>query len=136
MKDNCSLLLLWDMCTSGQVEGGVPDLGDAVGLAEEPDAWRSRDWLLAYEAVRHGWAKPDEFMKQRQWKELLDLDVSFFDPPSVPTPSGNTTAPAPSRRTPDVPSQDESPASSDADVPDAGQDSTEDEGESDDSSYE
>lgn len=107
MRDNCSLLLLWDLIDSGKVEGGGPDMTSAVQRAEHVDAWRSEDWLLAYEACRRGWANDKEFRKQTHWNELLKLGVAFFlslptsavSGPVVPGPA----APGPSEPEPSGP---------------------------------
>lgn len=102
MRDNCSLLLLWDLVNSGHVEGGGPDMTSAVQRAEHTDAWKSEDWLLAYEACRRGWANDKEFRKQAHWNELLKLGVAFFLPLPAPAVTG-PVAPGPSEPGPSEP---------------------------------
>jgi hypothetical protein len=106
MRDNCSLLLLWDLVSSGYVEGGGPDMTSAVQRAEHTDAWKSEDWLLAYEACRRGWANDKEFRKQAHWNELLKLGVAFFLPFAAPAVAG-PVAPGPSEPGPSEPGPSE-----------------------------
>ncbi len=110
MEDNSSLLLLWDLDRLGRVEGGA-DMNAAAIRATHPDAWKSADWLLAYEAARHGWSSDAELRKQPQWKELLDLGVAFLLDFAPTTPAPTTPAPAtpaPTTPAPTTPAPDRS----------------------------
>ena len=106
MKDNCALVLLRDLDSKGRVVGQALDWSDAVSRAESADAPNSSDWLMAYEFVRNGWAKDASFVSLPYWKELLTLDVAFFESPPPLTMSSTHVPPVrsdePSTDTPSV----------------------------------
>ena len=108
MLDNCALILLNDLISQRRIIGTAPDMSVAIGRAEAPGAWRSDDWLLAYEYARNGWASDANIRAATHWKELLDLDVYFFKvpvtPPSrLPSSASATAAPAPAAPAPAAP---------------------------------
>ncbi|HSH58693.1 MAG TPA: RNA-directed DNA polymerase [Acidimicrobiales bacterium] len=86
MQDNCALILLFDLVAMGRIDGAKPDMTAAVTRAEAVDAWRSEDWLLAYECARNGWANDKGMRAEPHWDELLTLGVEFFRAAVVPTP--------------------------------------------------
>lgn len=84
MKDNCSLILLRDLQSRKRVGGTGLDWSSVHSRAEDQDAHKGSDWLLAYEFARNGWAGDQHFRSQPHWNELLDLDVEFFvSPPAL-----------------------------------------------------
>lgn len=87
MRDNCSLILLQDLLASGYCSGPLPDMSGAVARAEDELAYKSEDWLLAYEFVRNRWASDKHLSAAPQWKELLDLDIAFYRQITAPAPS-------------------------------------------------
>jgi hypothetical protein len=101
MQDNCSLLLLLEFISRGKISGAVPDITEVVSRAESPDAWKSENWLLAYECARNGWASDKHFQSEDHWAELLKLGISFFSTNSVSTtPPGPVTPPSPATPAP------------------------------------
>lgn len=78
MDDNCALLLLLALNAAGRITGPVPSLSHVVARAEAPDALETGDWLLGYEAVRHGWAAATTVSANPAWAELLGLNVAFL----------------------------------------------------------
>lgn len=93
MQDNCSLLLLFDCIARKKITDAAPNMTDVVARAEDPEAWKSEDWLLGYECGRNGWASDKYFQAQDHWKEIRQLGVSFFRAtPSTPVPAVSSTA--------------------------------------------
>ncbi len=95
MRDNCALLLLFDLIAMGKIDGAHPDMTVAVARAEVADAWRSEDWLLAYECARNGWASDKAMRAESHWNELLALGVEFFKASVLPTPPPPGRTPKP-----------------------------------------
>lgn len=100
MKDNCSLLLLRDLDSRKRIDGQAVDWSDVVSRAEATEGPTSSDWLLAYEFARNGWANGASFTALPYWKELLTLDVAFFESPPPLGPSPNRGIPQDAARPP------------------------------------
>lgn len=84
MKDNSSLILLRDLQSRQRVGGTGLDWSSVLSRAEDLDAHKGSDWLLAYEFARNGWSSDKHFRAQPHWNELLHLDVEFFvSPPEL-----------------------------------------------------
>ncbi len=77
MDDCCSLILIAHLDDEGLLATS-PDLSSAMQRSEFPEAWKSEDWLLAYEMARTGKSRPDVFTSVSGWKDLLAADVKFF----------------------------------------------------------
>lgn len=84
MNDSCSLLLLFEAIDANRVKVR-PDMTDPINRAEDPEAWRSEDWLLAYECARNRWSNPAAINSQPHWAEILSKNVTFFNVAAVPT---------------------------------------------------
>lgn len=127
MQDNCSLLLLFDFLARSRVSSNLPDMTAAVSRAEDPDAWKSEDWLLGYECARNKWASDGHFMAQNHWSELLQLDIPFFAAVSAPGPIQIPVTPATPVPVPSDSTQSPAPAIGIEEYEDQDQDEAEDE---------
>ncbi|SHT65066.1 Uncharacterised protein [Mycobacteroides abscessus subsp. abscessus] len=78
MDDNCSLILLRDICDRSKRLMRDVSFDAAVTRAERSDALSSNDWLLAYEYRHNGWCRPKNWDRQVSWKELHRAGVHFF----------------------------------------------------------
>lgn len=78
MQDNCSLLLLTDMMQGSSMLKASVDISSAMSRAESDGALSSSDWLLAYEARRNKWCRPNRWDRSLAWKELYTAHVKFF----------------------------------------------------------
>ncbi|WP_157115151.1 RNA-directed DNA polymerase [Nocardia niwae] len=78
MDDNCSLILLRDLCEkSPRLERDV-SFESAVKRAERSGALSSNDWLMAYEYRHNGWCRPNKWDGQAAWRDLHRAGVGFF----------------------------------------------------------
>lgn len=78
MNDNCSLILLRDLCSRSKRLTSDVSFDAAVARAERSDALSSNDWLLAYEYRHNGWCRPKSWDHQPSWKELHKSGVDFL----------------------------------------------------------
>lgn len=78
MDDNCSLILLRDLCEKSTRLQRDVSFDIAVGRAEQSGALSSNDWLLAYEYRHNGWCRPRGWDRQVGWKDLHRADVRFL----------------------------------------------------------
>lgn len=78
MQDNCSLLLLMNMVQGSSKMKASVDISSALTRAESYGALSSNDWLLAYEARRNKWCRPNRWDGSAAWKELYDARIKFF----------------------------------------------------------
>jgi hypothetical protein len=78
MNDNCSLILLRDLCEKSNRLRRDVSFDMAVGRAERSAALSSNDWLLAYEYRHNGWCRPKSWDRRAGWKDLHRADVRFF----------------------------------------------------------
>lgn len=78
MDDNCSLILLGDLCRKSQRLQRDVSFDAAVRRSERSGALSSSDWLMAYEYRHNGWCRPNKWDGEDAWKQLHRADVGFF----------------------------------------------------------
>jgi hypothetical protein len=78
MGDNCSLILLREMCEKSNRLKRAVSFDSAVRRAEQTGALSSNDWLMAYEYRHNGWCRPKSWDGNAAWKELHHADVRFL----------------------------------------------------------
>ncbi|AXN51813.1 Reverse transcriptase (RNA-dependent DNA polymerase) [Mycobacterium marinum] len=84
MSDNCSLILLRDICEKSVRLRREVSFDAAVTRAERSDALSSSDWLLAYEYRHNRWCRPKNWDRHASWKELHRAGVRFYLKTSKP----------------------------------------------------
>jgi hypothetical protein len=85
MEDNCSLVILGDLCEKSQRLRRDVSFEAAVRRAERSEALSSSDWMLAYEYRHNGWCRPNKWDGHDAWRELHRADVGFFLKSSQPS---------------------------------------------------
>ena len=97
MDDNVSLILLRHLVALGATEGATADLSNLETRAAAADAFKGRDWLLAYEAAAQSWVSNITARDDAFFAALLDAGVHFFD---TPAPRPRAAHPGEIRRAP------------------------------------